>query len=441
VRRLLWTLALGLVLASPATAAPPAVTVAASPTTGIGLVDVTLTAAGDVATYHWDLGDGTSADGPSVKHTYRTGTWTAVVTATAASGETAQASTVVRVAPHTVSLAGPREGAFGSRLVLRGRIGAGWGAVPVQIYRGRTFVGRAETARGGTFRVPILLRRPGTYHARFGRVRSQALTIRVVPRLTASLDRTAPLGGTLTVRARVEPSKAGVLEARAGGRWRRVRAGKITFAAARVGPLRVVVRLRPSRGFVAASRTLAARVVQPSLAQGASGPGVLELERRLAELRFALPAVDARYDLDTIEAVYAFQQLHGLAPTGRVDGALWRLLARATVPRARFPGTHLEVDKGRQVLLDVRDGLVVRVVHISTGATGNTPLGTWHVYRKVPGYDWVLYYPLYFLRGFAVHGYPSVPPYPASHGCVRVPMWIARSLYDAHGYGTTVVVY
>jgi lipoprotein-anchoring transpeptidase ErfK/SrfK len=232
-----------------------------------------------------------------------------------------------------------------------------------------------------------------------------------------------------------------VLEARAGGRWRRVRAGKITFAAARVGPLRVVVRLRPRRGFVAASRTLAARVVQPSLAEGAGGPGVLELERRLAELRFALPAVDARYDLDTVEAVYAFQQLHGLAPTGRVDGALWRLLARATVPRARFPGTHLEVDKGRQVLLDVRDGLVVRVVHISTGATGNTPLGTWHVYRKVPGFDWVLYYPLYFLRGFAVHGYPSVPPYPASHGCVRVPMWIARSLYDAHGYGTTVVVY
>jgi hypothetical protein len=441
MRRLLWTLPLGLVLASPATAAPPAVTATATPAAGIGLVDVTLTATGDVATYHWDLGDGTSADGPSVKHTYRAGTWTAVVTATAVSGETAQASTVVRVGPHTVSLAGPREGAFGTRLVLRGRIGAGWAAVPVQIYRGRTFVGRAETARGGAFRVPILLRRPGTYHARFGRVRSRPLAIRVVPRLTASIDRTAPLGGTLTVRATVEPSSAGRLEARVGGRWRPVRRGRIAAEAVRVGRLHVAVRLQPRQGFAAASRMLAARVVQPSLEQGAIGPGVLELERRLVELRYALPIVDARYELDTAEAVYAFQQLHGLAPTGRVDAALWRLLARATVPRPRFPGTHLEVDKGRQVLLDVRDGLVVRVVHVSTGATGNTPLGTWHVYRKVTGYDWVLYYPLYFLRGFAVHGYPSVPPYPASHGCVRVPMWIARSLYDAHGYGTTVVVY
>ena len=81
------------------------------------------------------------------------------------------------------------------------------------------------------------------------------------------------------------------------------------------------------------------------------------------------------------------------------------------------------------------------MIHVSTGATGNTPLGTWHVYRTVPGYDWVLYYPLYFLRGFAIHGYPSVPPYPASHGCVRIPMWIATSLYSGHGLGTTVVVY
>jgi hypothetical protein len=432
---------LGLALAGPADAAPPVVTATAKPSTGIGLVDVTLTAAGDPATYHWDLGDGATADGATVRHAYRAGTWTAVVTATAASGEAAQASVLVRVAPHTVSLSAPRPGAFGAKLVLRGRIGAGWGAVPVQIYRGRTYVGRAETRRGGAFRVPILLRRPGRYHARFGRVRSHPIEIRVVPRLTASIDDTMPLGGKATLRARIEPAGAGRLEARVGERWRAVRGGSLAFAATRVGPMRVVVRVRPRAGYVPASRTLKARVVQPSLAPGDRGAAVLELERRLAGLRYALPAVDTRYDLDTAEAIYAFQQLHGVAPTGRVDAGLWRLLARATVPQARYPGTHLEIDKARQTLFDVRNGLVVRVVHISTGATGNTPLGTWHVYRKVAGFDWVLYYPLYFLRGFAVHGYPFVPPYPASHGCVRVPMWIARSLYDAHGYGTTVVIY
>ena len=82
-----------------------------------------------------------------------------------------------------------------------------------------------------------------------------------------------------------------------------------------------------------------------------------------------------------------------------------------------------------------------RVVHVSTGATGNTPLGTWRVYRKVTGFDWVLWYPMYFLRGFAIHGYPSVPAYPASHGCVRVPMWIAPQLFAGHPHGATVTIY
>ncbi len=93
------------------------------------------------------------------------------------------------------------------------------------------------------------------------------------------------------------------------------------------------------------------------------------------------------------------------------------------------------------MLLEVVDGKVERVVHVSTGLTGNTPLGRWQVYRKVTGFDWVLWYPLYFLRGFAIHGYPSVPAYPASHGCVRVPMWIAPSIFARHGYGATILVY
>ena len=53
----------------------------------------------------------------------------------------------------------------------------------------------------------------------------------------------------------------------------------------------------------------------------------------------------------------------------------------------------------------------------------------------------VLYYPMYFLRGFAIHGYPDVPAYPASHGCVRIPMWLALRLFALNGYGTTVIVH
>ena len=167
---------------------------------------------------------------------------------------------------------------------------------------------------------------------------------------------------------------------------------------------------------------------------------MLALERRLAELHYALRGVDSVYGHDTFEAVLAFQKVHGLPRTGRVEPWLWRRLSLAG-SRAPSGGDYIEVDKTRQVLFVVRDGKVARVVHVSTGATGNTPLGSWSVYRKVGGWDWVLWYPMYFKGGFAIHGYPSVPAYPASHGCVRIPMWIAPSLFGTHGYGTTVVVH
>jgi lipoprotein-anchoring transpeptidase ErfK/SrfK len=91
--------------------------------------------------------------------------------------------------------------------------------------------------------------------------------------------------------------------------------------------------------------------------------------------------------------------------------------------------------------MEVVNGKVVNVLHVSTGATGNTPIGRWNVYRKVPGWDWVLWYPMYFKGGFAIHGYPSVPAYPASHGCVRIPMWFAPVLYRKYAHGARIVVY
>jgi len=150
---------------------------------------------------------------------------------------------------------------------------------------------------------------------------------------------------------------------------------------------------------------------------------------------------DGVFGDDDTDALLAFQKLAGLPRTGVADDAVWKRLLGARVPAARFPGDHVEVDKTRQVLFVVRGGKVTLVVPTSTGATGNTPAGEWRVYRKVAGYDWVLYYPSYFLRGFAVHGYPDVPPYPASHGCARIPLWIAQTVYGEMPDGSTVYVY
>ena len=128
----------------------------------------------------------------------------------------------------------------------------------------------------------------------------------------------------------------------------------------------------------------------------------------------------------------------GVGGRRRVEGAATSAAVPSAGVRRRHPPRG-----GQETPAPVRDPSRPRPANRARldGATGNTPVGRWRVYRKVPGWDWVLWYPMYFLRGFAVHGYPSVPPYPASHGCVRVPMWLAPSLYSTYGYGSTVYVY
>jgi hypothetical protein len=218
-------------------------------------------------------------------------------------------------------------------------------------------------------------------------------------------------------------------------------ATRIRVSTRRPARIRAEVTVAAQSGWAGGHATPRRTIVHPRLAIGARGPSVRALEERLRELHYTLPRVDGVYDVATSQAVLAFQKVERLPWTGRVDRRVWRRLQSAHVPHARFRGDHIEVSKGRQYLLVVRGGRVTSVVHVSTGSTGNTPLGRWRIYRKVRGWDWVLWYPMYFLGGFAIHGYPSVPAYPASHGCVRVPMWIAPRLYATNGWGSRVYVY
>jgi lipoprotein-anchoring transpeptidase ErfK/SrfK len=126
------------------------------------------------------------------------------------------------------------------------------------------------------------------------------------------------------------------------------------------------------------------------------------------------------------------------------------------------PGTahaseiYLDIDISEQVMSQVVDGQVGYSTHVSTGngekywsqgrwAVAETPRGWFEIYSKRPG--WVegplgsLYNAMYFHGGYAIHGSRSVPDYPASHGCVRVPMSEADALYDAIGIGTRVHVH
>jgi PKD repeat protein len=433
----------GLAFAASANAAPPAVTATATPAAGVAPFRVTLTATGDAASYSWALGDGATAAGPVVTHVYAAGKFVATVTATNAAGEVSQAQVVVTGSKRTLTLGAPASAGYGKPVVLAGSLQPAVRGGRVQIYRGRTFVTSARVRANGRFSARLLIRLPGPYHARFGAARSAERLVRLRPTIEAPLLATAVVGSILTLRPHLVPARAGSLSVRVflDGQRVLVRQGAVRLPTGKPGTLRVELVSRPHAGYAAARKVVAAQLVLPSLAPGSRGPSVVALERRLAELHYALQNIDGYYGNDTFEAVLAFQKVNGLPRTGRVEPWLWGRLARASVPRAYRGGDYIEVDKTRQVLMIVRSGIVTKVVHVSTGATGNTPLGSWHVYRKVGGWDWVLWYPMYFKGGFAIHGYPSVPAFPASHGCVRVPMWIAPSLFSGNDYGTTVVVH
>jgi peptidoglycan hydrolase-like protein with peptidoglycan-binding domain len=163
-----------------------------------------------------------------------------------------------------------------------------------------------------------------------------------------------------------------------------------------------------------------------ALRVGASGPEVRALQERLVALGFWLGEPDGGFGTLTRHAVVAFQKANGLEVDGIAGPRTRQALRSASRPAPRSEeGRVIEVDLDRQLLLVAVDGRVEEVLDTSTGAVpGTTPPGRYQVFRQVDGYDHgplgTLYRPKYFYRGVAVHGYPDVPPYPDSHGCVRV---------------------
>jgi lipoprotein-anchoring transpeptidase ErfK/SrfK len=193
----------------------------------------------------------------------------------------------------------------------------------------------------------------------------------------------------------------------------------------------------------------APRVVKP---KGRPATGTRAVQKRLAKLRY-LPrsAVDGLNGYRTQQAVIAFQSWEGLQRDGIVGPATTAALAEARRPRPKGsgPSRRIEVFRDKGVALLIRNGHTKRAIHVSTGIPGSstvTPAGTFEVFRKelnswsVPFQQW-LPYASYFFRGIAFHEYASVPPYPASHGCVRVPAPEAKYVYRFATIGTTVIVF
>jgi hypothetical protein len=214
------------------------------------------------------------------------------------------------------------------------------------------------------------------------------------------------------------------------------------------GRVRIVITLPASNGLMTRTIARRVRVRARTLRVGSRGADVRVLHRRLKHLRVHVPGTGKVFSVRTFDSVVAFQKARGLARTGLVGTRTWRALGlvRRFHPRYTRPMPHIEVDKGRQILMIVRRGVVTGIIPVSTGATGNTPVGAWSILWKAPATStWlgsaILYRTMTFHGNFAIHGYHSVPTYPASHGCVRVPIWEADWLYDQSPVGERVYVY
>lgn len=200
---------------------------------------------------------------------------------------------------------------------------------------------------------------------------------------------------------------------------------------------------------------------EPPLRRGDEGEAVAQVQRRLVELGYFLPTVDSKFGSSTQQAVWALQKAAGISRDGLIGPDTRAALDAGTRPTPRSTTGHvLEVDLDAQLVLAVQDGQVVATINASSGSgqryealgttrTARTPTGDFTVVRQIDGmHDSSLelgpmYRPKYFRAGWAIHGSPSVPPYPASHGCIRVSNDAVNWIWDqfAAPLGTPILVH
>jgi L,D-transpeptidase catalytic domain/Putative peptidoglycan binding domain len=196
---------------------------------------------------------------------------------------------------------------------------------------------------------------------------------------------------------------------------------------------------------------------QPS-SQEISFADQFEAEQRLADLGYWTGPVDGNFDGASRHALTAFQKVEGRQRTGRLTTDELQGLRSATRPLSRHTGdAHIEIDLRRQVLFIVDgSGSITHVLPVCTGNEkfyvdhgqvhrAHTPTGRFKVLRKISGWRLsslgLLYYPNYIHEGIAIHGSPAVAVYPASHGCIRIPMFAAKEFSELIPIGTEVIVY
>lgn len=200
-----------------------------------------------------------------------------------------------------------------------------------------------------------------------------------------------------------------------------------------------------------------------TIGSGSTNPNISLYEQRLVDLKFDPGTVDNVYDSKTVYAVQGLQKITGLPRTGVLGDS--EIQALNTFQYEPFTTdtelNRFEVNLDKQVAVLYKDNQVRLITTISSGnqrsysyvskktgrfvtSKANTPTGKFAFTRRYTGWEKSdlgrLYNPVYFVGGIAVHGYYSVPTSPASHGCVRIPMYIAEYFPSLVAKGEAVYV-
>ena len=195
-----------------------------------------------------------------------------------------------------------------------------------------------------------------------------------------------------------------------------------------------------------------------TLVEGMSGADVKSVQERLSSLKYYAGPFDGKFGNDTLEAVWAFQEVNGIPTTGKVDAATKKFLVHPKTYKAKYPGqdkTRIEVNLHIEVLVYYEKGKIALISHVSSGggyyydggARAVTPEGKFYTDEFLPGWIAVplgyMYNPIFFIgTAYAIHGDIPVPLAPVSHGCVRIPMDIAAFFHNmVKTPGTEVLIY
>ena len=297
----------------------------------------------------------------------------------------------------------------------------------------------------------------GAVSASAARSDSRSAPERVAPGVEASSAmayggrRWVMAGGRVPIVGRVSDHAPGAtLSVEVTSRGRRVArdevpvrsGGRFASAFTPRRPGRFLVRVTREEAPVASTSVHA---VAARARRGSRGMAVRLLQHGLRSMGY-VTSTGGRFDAATARAVIAYRKVNRMARrTSATRRVLGRVMAGEGAFRLRYPraGRHVEFDWSRQVMVLARDGRAERVYHASSGkASTPTVFGTFRFYRKTPGTNAKgMVHSSYFIRGYAIHGYRSVPTRPASHGCIRVPIPNAWSISRWISLGDRIHVY